>query len=38
MPHKKAGAATTNGRDSEGKRLGIKKSGGSRVIPEDEAK
>ena len=33
MAHKKAGSATSNGRDSEGRRLGIKKSGGSRVIP-----
>ena len=33
MAHKKAGSASTNGRDSAGRRLGIKKSGGSRVIP-----
>jgi large subunit ribosomal protein L27 len=33
MAHKKAGSATTNGRDSEGRRLGLKKSGGQRVIP-----
>ena len=33
MAHKKAGSATTNGRDSAGRRLGVKKSGGSRVIP-----
>lgn len=33
MAHKKAGSATTNGRNSEGRRLGVKKSGGSRVIP-----
>jgi len=33
MAHKKAGSATTNGRDSQGRRLGVKKSGGSRVIP-----
>ncbi|MDW2994794.1 MAG: 50S ribosomal protein L27 [Alphaproteobacteria bacterium] len=33
MAHKKAGSASTNGRDSEGRRLGIKKSGGSHVIP-----
>ena len=32
MAHKKAGSATTNGRDSQGRRLGIKKSGGARVI------
>ena len=33
MAHKKAGSASINGRDSAGRRLGIKKSGGSRVIP-----
>ena len=33
MAHKKAGTSTANGRDSEGRRLGVKKSGGSRVIP-----
>ncbi len=33
MAHKKAGSATTNGRDSAGRRLGVKKSGGSRVVP-----
>jgi large subunit ribosomal protein L27 len=33
MAHKKAGSASTNGRDSAGRRLGVKKSGGSRVIP-----
>ena len=33
MAHKKASSATANSRDSEGRRLGIKKSGGSRVIP-----
>ena len=33
MAHKKAGSATTNGRDSAGRRLGVKISGGSRVIP-----
>lgn len=33
MAHKKAGSATSNGRDSAGRRLGIKKSGGSYVIP-----
>lgn len=32
MAHKKAGSATSNGRDSAGRRLGIKKSGGSHVI------
>lgn len=31
MAHKKAGSATTNGRDTPGRRLGVKKSGGSRV-------
>ena len=31
MAHKKAGGSTNNGRDSEGKRLGIKKSGGQNV-------
>ncbi len=33
MAHKKAGSASTNGRDSAGRRLGVKKSGGQRVIP-----
>jgi large subunit ribosomal protein L27 len=32
MAHKKAGSASTNGRDSAGRRLGVKRSGGSRVI------
>lgn len=32
MAHKKAGGSTRNGRDSEGKRLGLKKSGGQAVI------
>jgi len=32
MAHKKAGSASSNGRDSQGRRLGVKKSGGSRVI------
>lgn len=32
MAHKKAGSSTRNGRDSSGKRLGIKCSGGSSVI------
>lgn len=31
MAHKKAGGSSRNGRDSAGKRLGIKKSGGSLV-------
>ena len=33
MAHKKAGGSTRNGRDSAGKRLGIKKFGGEAVIP-----
>ena len=33
MAHKKGGARTANGRDSAGRRLGVKKSGGARVIP-----
>jgi large subunit ribosomal protein L27 len=33
MAHKKAGGSTRNGRDSESKRLGVKKFGGERVIP-----
>jgi large subunit ribosomal protein L27 len=32
MAHKKAGGSTKNGRDSESKRLGLKKFGGERVI------
>jgi large subunit ribosomal protein L27 len=32
MAHKKAGGSTRNGRDSESKRLGLKKSGGQQVI------
>lgn len=32
MAHKKAGGSTKNGRDSESKRLGVKKFGGERVI------
>jgi len=31
MAHKKAGGSTRNGRDSAGKRLGVKKSGGMEV-------
>jgi len=31
MAHKKAGGSTRNGRDSEGKRLGVKKFGGQVV-------
>jgi large subunit ribosomal protein L27 len=33
MAQKKAGGSTRNGRDSESKRLGIKKYGGESVIP-----
>ncbi|MEL7048343.1 MAG: 50S ribosomal protein L27 [Pseudomonadota bacterium] len=33
MAQKKAGGSTKNGRDSESKRLGVKKYGGERVIP-----
>ena len=33
MAHKKAGGSTRNGRDSAGRRLGIKKFGGESVIP-----
>ena len=32
MAHKKAGGSTRNGRDSEGRRLGLKKSGGQSVL------
>jgi large subunit ribosomal protein L27 len=32
MAHKKAGGSTRNGRDSAGKRLGVKKFGGEHVI------
>ncbi len=32
MAHKKAGGSTRNGRDSEGRRLGVKKYGGESVI------
>ncbi len=32
MAHKKAGGSTRNGRDSESKRLGVKKFGGQKVI------
>ena len=31
MAHKKAGGSTKNGRDSIGKRLGVKRFGGERV-------
>jgi len=32
MAHKKAGGSTSNGRDSESKRLGVKKYGGEQVL------
>lgn len=32
MAHKKAGGSTRNGRDSESKRLGVKKFGGEQVL------
>jgi large subunit ribosomal protein L27 len=32
MAHKKAGGSTNNGRDSESKRLGVKRYGGEQVI------
>ena len=32
MAHKKAGGSSRNGRDSEGRRLGLKKYGGERVL------
>ena len=32
MAHKKAGGSSRNGRDTEGRRLGLKKSGGQEVI------
>ncbi len=32
MAHKKAGGSTKNGRDSESKRLGVKKYGGEQVL------
>jgi len=33
MAHKKAGGSSRNGRDTIGRRLGVKKFGGERVIP-----
>ena len=36
MAHKKAGGSTRNGRDSESKRLGVKKFGGENVESEVE--
>ena len=32
MAHKKAGGSTKNGRDSESKRLGVKRFGGESVL------
>lgn len=32
MAHKKAGGSSRNGRDTEGRRLGLKKSGGQAVV------
>ena len=32
MAHKKAGGSSKNGRDSESKRLGVKRFGGERVL------
>ena len=33
MAHKKAGGSSRNGRDTAGRRLGVKHFGGERVIP-----
>ncbi|MDR2770117.1 MAG: 50S ribosomal protein L27 [Rickettsiales bacterium] len=33
MAHKKGGSSTSNGRDSAGRRLGVKKAGGQMVLP-----
>lgn len=33
MAHKKAGGSSRNGRDTAGRRLGIKKFGGEAVVP-----
>ncbi|RPI41921.1 MAG: 50S ribosomal protein L27 [Hyphomicrobiaceae bacterium] len=33
MAHKKAGGSSRNGRDTAGKRLGVKKFGGEHVVP-----
>lgn len=33
MAHKKAGGSSRNGRDSPGRRLGVKKFGGEIVVP-----
>ena len=32
MAHKKAGGSSRNGRDSQSKRLGVKRSGGQKVL------
>jgi large subunit ribosomal protein L27 len=32
MAHKKAGGSSRNGRDTEGRRLGLKKFGGEKVV------
>ena len=33
MAHKKAGGSSRNGRDTAGRRLGLKKAGGEAVVP-----
>ena len=33
MAHKKAGGSSRNGRDSAGRRLGVKRFGGEEVVP-----
>jgi large subunit ribosomal protein L27 len=33
MAHKKAGGSSRNGRDTAGRRLGVKKYGGEQVVP-----
>jgi large subunit ribosomal protein L27 len=33
MAHKKAGGSSRNGRDSQGRRLGLKRGGGEAVVP-----
>jgi large subunit ribosomal protein L27 len=33
MAHKKAGGSSRNGRDTAGRRLGVKKFGGEQVVP-----
>ncbi len=33
MAHKKGGGSTRNGRESESKRLGVKRYGGEHVVP-----